>query len=68
MGGIFGGGRPPPAPGPSATELRLEAEATKRKEDEEKRKKEELAQSARNKRGRRSLLSDEDEGRGFVGP
>jgi hypothetical protein len=66
MGGLFGGGRPPPAPGPSATEIRLEREAKEAKEKEEKRKKEEAAQRIANRRGRRSLFSEEDEGSGFA--
>jgi len=65
MGSLFGGA---PPSGPSETEIRLEAEAKASKLKEEKKKKEESAQRAKNKRGRRSLLSDEDTGSGFPGP
>ena len=65
MGGIFGG-KPAAPPGPSATELRLEREALEAKDKEEKRKKEEKAQQIANRRGRRSLFAEEDEGSGFV--
>ncbi len=67
MGGILGGGggSRPSNPGPSATEIRLEAEAKERIIKEEERKKEEARQIKLNRRGRRSLLSDEDVGSGF---
>lgn len=71
MGSLFGGA-PKPQPvvqaGPSPTEIRLEKEAQDRKDADEKRKKEEEAQRLASRRGRRSLLSEEDEGMGFIGP
>ena len=71
MGSLFGGA-PKPEPvvqaGPSPTEIRLEKEAQDRKDADEKRKKEEEAQRLASRRGRRSLLSEEDEGMGFIGP
>lgn len=63
MGSIFGG--KPKDPGPSQTEIRLEAEAKARITKEEERKKEEAKQIRLNRRGRRSLLSDDNDGSGF---
>jgi hypothetical protein len=71
MGSFFGGSPKQAEPvqiGPSATEIRLEREAKEQKAKEEKRKKEEEEQRIRGQRGRRSLLAEEDEGGGFVGP
>lgn len=61
---------PDPVPsGPSATEIRLQKEADDLKISDKKKKDEEAAQRAKNKRGRRSLLSEENTGAGFfVGP
>jgi hypothetical protein len=71
MGSLFGGApkqQPAVQAGPSPTEIRLEKEAKERKEKEEKRKREEELQRLASRRGRRSLLSEEDEGMGFIGP
>ena len=71
MGSLFGGApkqQPVVQAGPSPTEIRLEKEAQDRKDADEKRKKEEEAQRLASRRGRRSLLSEEDEGMGFIGP
>ena len=66
MGSLFGS--KPKVPAKSDYEIRLEREAAQRLADDEKRAAEEEAQRKRNMRGRRSLFSDENEGRGFPGP
>lgn len=65
MGSIFSPPKPPPPPGPSQAEL----DAAKRAEEDrakmEARDKEDTAQKARNRRGRRSLLSESNTGSGY---
>mgnify|MGYP003628142644 CR=1 FL=1 len=67
MGGIFGGGpKVQAAPGPTAAEIEAQERADKKIADEEDRKEEEQKQIARNRRGRRSLLSESNTGSGYT--
>ncbi len=66
MGGIMGGAKPP-GPDPELVRQQKEAADRQRKQEQDAADKEaeDLAQKELNRRGRRSLLSIENDGAGF---
>ena len=65
MGGLFKTPKPPVPPGPSQAELDAQRRAEEQRIELENKKKEEQAQLARNRRGRRSLLAESNTGSGY---
>ena len=61
----MGGGKAPAPAGPSAAEIAAEKRSLDQIAAEEKRKEEEKLQAARNLRGRRSLMAEDNTGSGF---